>query len=48
MNLLKKWKMREYHLRIKRRNANGKEKNVLNSKLRLVHNRIKQLKEKEQ
>jgi len=40
---LKKWKMREYSLRVKRRVASGTEKEKLTQMLRLVRNRIKEI-----
>jgi len=38
---LKKWKMREYSLRVKRRVSSGEEKEKLTRMLRIVRNRIK-------
>ena len=40
--MLKKWRMREYSLRVKRRVASGEKKEMLTRKLRLVRNRIKE------
>jgi hypothetical protein len=38
---LKKWKMREYSLQVKRRVAVGEEKERLTRMLRIVRNRIR-------
>ena len=39
--LLKKWKMKEYSLKVKRHIASGEEKERLAQMLRIVKNRIK-------
>jgi hypothetical protein len=41
MEILKKWKMREYSLRVKRRVSSGEEKEKLTRMLRIVRNKIK-------
>lgn len=40
---LKKWKMREYSLKVKRRILSGVKKEKLTRMIRIVRNRIKEL-----